>query len=1245
MTTAFADTRTEPAETRVTRVADRLRDLLPGIYRAKDEQLRGSQLAAFLRALARELARLEEAIEALDDDHFVERASPEALSLLAGLYGAKLIGADAGINRGIIARSVHWRRRRGTRAMLEEMLSVATGGWSVAVHEGYRSLMVTQDVQHVVPSRGRTAILWDPIALSDPLARRMPTAQRRSALSPVGPVLAMASNETVDAALYRLGRVDAGRPAISTRTAHLCGWARPEGVLIRTAALVPVELEDVPCWEPEAPALDGRRIIALDPLNRPTSLLWREPPEPPELLGGLTDEHEPDLAPREPPRRAFSLLTPTALADDPDAVVAAGAIELRIAGVPVVGGEHPAGTGAPLPYAPLGGSPLLWLADPSRLGAGDAFLFELYAARSGSADPVPKVDVRVAYAEKVGEPIHEPAADWVLEGASVVLRITRTKGPGRARRAPSGSWAELDTGATEGTPVGAAVPLTIEGSICAVWPALPDGSNDLHLAVLGASGASPRRVVPILVDGRPLSAAGGLGVASSGSTVYLALPDSGALSIYRVTIADGQPAASAQRLDAVTAPRPPERRFPSMAVGDDGHLYLFGGENDHAPLDDLWSFSLGDGRFRKLPARNRPPRMGATLLWQSGSLVLLGGHATAGELAHQGFRCELGHTRLVWAALPDLPMEANRPGQLVARIRDNSIEAMVWADRTRPASISLAPGANAWSLAKGAGATVTSASVEDDGPNPPAQGRALFAGDDLLLLGPSPLPPSEVLFRLGGDSHLAFLPALDLMVGESVSFSVAEDGSTTRLFRDGELSVWSGPYPDTRARAPGVFRLGVPGRLSVHPYRLRQRCFGRFDAPVAFTDAEGVIGLDPRHGRVVLPPGAPPGEVTASYTVGRGAGLGAGAMPADRKPASFWEEPGAPAPTPPDLRPDGPPLTAYVHPRRAGQTQRRRNADVPIFARPEQALAAALPGAPGLVGILGSPKLDPCVLAGAAAGSLSLFAVDPAHAPLFLGDPLVPDEPSLSVCPGFGGNADTELWLAGLWVAGRLDLLLTRGQADLRFCTLGRAGAVGLRLSGGGHEWLAGRRSLHEIELEIRLYGCVVGAVELPPWARLTAAGCTFDGGQGGRAIRAAGAHVRLRHCTVRGAVEAGELYASSCAFGGAVQVARTDKGWVRHSLVQAGAWLPRLYHSLDHRVCFASVEPTDPTYLVLSSSNGPSALAAGEHGRAPGAHGERSDRLRELMTRAELNMPIGMANVHLDRVTQDLARMGRSSP
>ncbi|MFP2902284.1 hypothetical protein [Corallococcus sp. 4LFB] len=250
---------------------------------------------------------------------------------------------------------------------------------------------------------------------------------------------------------------------------------------------------------------------------------------------------------------------------------------------------------------------------------------------------------------------------------------------------------------------------------------------------------------------------------------------------------------------------------------------------------------------------------------------------------------------------------------------------------------------------------------------------------------------------------------------------------------------------------------------------------------------------------------------------------------------------------------------------------------------------------------------------------------------------------SLALYPGFGGSAATGVWLAGLWLAGRLELVLARGQADLRWCNLARPGrwACGCRAA-------ATRTSARGARCLPPTWSCASTAawwasIELPPWVHLVAAGCTFDAGdRDAVAIRAAGARVRLRHCTVLGATEAGVLEASSCAFAGEVRTDRPDLGWLRYSLHARGGQPPVSHQSRVHTVSFQSNRQTDPGYLVLGDNNGPDALHASERGGVPGAHGERSDHERELSARTDDSMPIGVTPFHADRSQDDLIRMSR---
>ncbi|HEU5076003.1 MAG TPA: phage tail protein, partial [Polyangiaceae bacterium] len=292
----------------------RLWELLPGLYRARDAGLPGAPLQRLVDVLGSELDRLEKAVQELADDHFVERASPAGLYLLADLLGAQLLHDDVGKNRGIVASSVAWRRRRGTQATLERVLTLTTG-WSTEVDEAFRSLMQTQDLNALVPWRGRSAVLWDPIAIADPLSRNAPdiTLPRRHH-APLPLTMGRQPGESLDAALRRIGRADAGRHAASPRTFDTGGWARPDVAVVRTVRFIPLEFEGielprqvtVPSFDPTRPLVG----LHLDPLGRDVPLVWLQPIERPDTIETLTNIHEPALA--DPAvRTAATLLTPT----------------------------------------------------------------------------------------------------------------------------------------------------------------------------------------------------------------------------------------------------------------------------------------------------------------------------------------------------------------------------------------------------------------------------------------------------------------------------------------------------------------------------------------------------------------------------------------------------------------------------------------------------------------------------------------------------------------------------------------------------------------------------------------------------------------------------------------------------------------------------------------------------------------------------------------------------------------------
>jgi hypothetical protein len=1227
------------------RPSSRLAALVPGIYRQRDALLTAERdsrslppLAALARVVGRGLDDLYDAINRLWDDHFVERAEIAALPLLAELLGAHLLSTDPHAQRALLARIVGWRRRKGTLQTLEDVLT-ETSTWGTEVDEGFRSVLASLDFAHLAPWRGRSAILWDPIGLSDPLTRRSPgeARPRRDTRRERRQLLAPQPGEQIDDTLRRLGRVDAGSYAASPRTLDLRGWARPDAILVRSSRLVPIELESVETL-PLRELPDRRRVGFIDPGGLDTPLVWLAPVGRPDLTGGLTSRHEPPSV-EEPVRLAAGLLTPTTLAEDPQRAHDAGAFALAVDGITLVGRPAPRARHAALRAQSVGHGAVLRFAEDTRPSPGDRWRVAVVAALPVDTAATDRLQLEAVLGDGgPQEPVTVSAdAGQAISGRTIDLAVTREGGRASVRAA-DGTWSALDVEASIDPPESNAAAVTVGAQ---TWVARIERNaaartNALHRFVVGEG-----RWASVLALPAPLVDAQGIALVGEAGALYAVAAVGARLMAWRIDDLDG--AVGIARLDQDDEPAPVARKSPSLCVAD-GRLHVFGGDDNHASAGDMWSLPLAGGRWQPHPLRHQDERMGGVLVPTPAGIALVGGDPVPGTMTAS---CRIWSvaTSRTWRPLPSLPFEGRAPGLLVARAVPEGIEALVWADRTRPRRCLLPTGADEWEVG----------SLESDGPNPPGAGEAVFVADQLLVIAPAPLPSSDLVFTQGDEGVLAVLPYLPLRVGESRRLRVRGDGATFSVRPPGAEEEarprpldtrFGGLLGDSFLQAPsGEHRYVQPGRLSRQPWRLAQRSLGPWDRLVAPAEEDGgTLLLDPRLGRFVLPSDAPRGRVTVSCRVGRGGLIGPGLLPPDREVPDPWREPDLPAPRVPGLaeRPgrvvERDPH-AYLAPHRAGQLVRGPGGgDVPVVADLAAAVARTATEMPR-VAMLGSTRAPFARLTAGIDRGLSLTAADPASTPILDRD----DERDLSLLLQTSADAP-ELWLAGLWLLGRLELALERGVVDVRFCRIAGPGRTSIWAPGAGHQDAAARRSLPAFELELRLYGCQLGVVELPPWARLVAAGCTFDAGaREAVAIRAGGASLRLRSCTVHGSVEAGRLEASSCAFAGEVRVDREDLGFIRHSLVARGGRTPRRYQSLEHTVSLTSLDPQSPAYLVLAENNGAGALAVGEGAAIPGAYGERGDHERELLARAHEFLPIGMVPVPLDRTAYDLYRMERT--
>jgi hypothetical protein len=151
--------------------SDRLYELLPAIYRERDEEL-GGPLRALLHLVQEQADLVEADVRQLWDDFFVETAEPwvipylgdlvgttplfdasrvrqpdTARGLFGDLRGPSLLPPVALRNRADVAKTIYYRRRKGVLPMLEELARDVTG-WAAHAVEFFELLGWTQCVRN-----------------------------------------------------------------------------------------------------------------------------------------------------------------------------------------------------------------------------------------------------------------------------------------------------------------------------------------------------------------------------------------------------------------------------------------------------------------------------------------------------------------------------------------------------------------------------------------------------------------------------------------------------------------------------------------------------------------------------------------------------------------------------------------------------------------------------------------------------------------------------------------------------------------------------------------------------------------------------------------------------------------------------------------------------------------------------------------------------------------------------------------
>ena len=130
--------------------AERLYTLLPAVYRIRDKQ-EGEPLLELVSLIAREIEAIEENVEQLYDDQFIETCDTWVPSYIGDLIGYRpLHGVAVTVRspRAEVANTIGYRRRKGTAAMLEQLARDVTD-WPARAAEFFEQLATTQYMNHV----------------------------------------------------------------------------------------------------------------------------------------------------------------------------------------------------------------------------------------------------------------------------------------------------------------------------------------------------------------------------------------------------------------------------------------------------------------------------------------------------------------------------------------------------------------------------------------------------------------------------------------------------------------------------------------------------------------------------------------------------------------------------------------------------------------------------------------------------------------------------------------------------------------------------------------------------------------------------------------------------------------------------------------------------------------------------------------------------------------------------------------
>jgi hypothetical protein len=127
----------------------------------------GGPIANLLAIFAEQIAVLQEDLDQLYDDQFIETCADWVVSYIGDLLGSHALHGIATIAspRAEVAHTIAYRRRKGTVPVIEQVAHDVTG-WNASAVEFFQRLVVTQYMNHIRPQCVAAPDLrrWEPLA-------------------------------------------------------------------------------------------------------------------------------------------------------------------------------------------------------------------------------------------------------------------------------------------------------------------------------------------------------------------------------------------------------------------------------------------------------------------------------------------------------------------------------------------------------------------------------------------------------------------------------------------------------------------------------------------------------------------------------------------------------------------------------------------------------------------------------------------------------------------------------------------------------------------------------------------------------------------------------------------------------------------------------------------------------------------------------------------------------------------------